>query len=305
MGFGSSPREQGSHLRAANMSSIFAVVSDIHSGSKVAVCPPNVTITDGAWTANKWQLWLWTRWVEYWDYVKFLRGRGRKKKKLHVGILGEIGEGDHHGSLQNFVLGDTDKQKDVAMATLEPIFNLKPDFMHIRAGTEAHSGKDGQFDETIAKAILNEKKLNVVPHPVTGKYAPNKGDVKIEGVLFDLAHHGKTGNLKWTKLNGAFQLANTISYSRLERHEALGDPVPHIAVRGHKHTYADTYKNARVRLICLSSWKAEDNFFHRIAIEDPPKYGGVIVLIDGKKYEVDDTMAQMMMPSDPYWIAPE
>lgn len=281
------------------MSSIFALVSDIHSGSKVAVCPPRVNIETGSYTANKWQLWLWTRWVEYWDYVKLLRGRGKKKKKLHVGVLGEIGEGDHHGSLQNFAPNNVSLQKDVAMATLEPMINLKPDAVYVRAGTEAHSGKDGQFDELIARALLEEKNLNVIPHNVTGKYAPNKGDVWVENVLFDLEHHGKTGNLKWTTLNGAFQVANTISYSKLARYKTLGEPVPQIAVRGHKHTFVDTGNNAMVRLIGLSSWKAQDNFFHRIAIGDPPKFGGIIVLVDGDKYQVDDSMAQMEMPGDP------
>lgn len=281
------------------MSYIVAPVTDIHSGSKVAVCPPRINFEAGTYTANKWQAWLWIHWLEYWEYVKFKRGKGRKKKKLAVIILGEIGEGDHHGSLQNFVPNNTTLQKRVALAVLEPMLSLNPDVIYVRSGTEAHSGKSGQFDEMIAEDIGAEL------HKESGRYAPNMGDVYIEDVLFDLEHHGKTGNLMWTKANGANQLAHTISYSRLRRYRLLKEPIPDIALRGHKHTYVDTYKNAEVRLIALNSWKAEDNFFHRIAIGHPPEYGSVIIDIDGKKYEVDDTLAKMMMPRDKPQRAPE
>jgi hypothetical protein len=285
-------------LEGIDLSSLLAGISDIHSGSTVAICPPRFNLDEGTYTANKWQIWLWRRWLDYWDYVKVARGRGRKQKSLYVAILGEIGEGDHHGSLQNFVPKNVALQKRLAIEVLKPMFDLNPDYIFVFRGTEAHSGKSGQFDEMIAEDIGAEQ------HPVTEQYAWSQGLVEIDGVLFDLAHHGKTGNLKWTKLNGAYQYASTLSYHYLERYEKFKERVPDIALRGHKHTYVDTYKNARVRLIGLSGWKAADNFLHRIAKGDYPKYGGVVVDCNDGKYEVDDTLAEMEMPRDKVWKSP-
>ena len=49
---------------------IVVVISDLHCGSKVAICPPEITISDQTtFVANKLQLFIWQHWLNFWQWV--------------------------------------------------------------------------------------------------------------------------------------------------------------------------------------------------------------------------------------------
>lgn len=255
---------------------IVAVVSDIHSGSKVAVCPPRLTLDDGdSYIANKWQQWLWANWLDYWSRVKRLRGRGKKKKYLVVIINGEIGDGDHHGTTQNIAPRSVSDRFKIALATLDPMLDLKPDEIYVIRGTEAHSGKGGQEEELVARDI------GAVQEPTSGAFSWWHLLLDVNDVLFDIAHHGKTGNLPWTGASAVERYAVELSYYYLEN----GLRVPDVALRSHKHTPYDSYDNAPIRVFTTCGWQYPTSFVHKIRPGQLPKIGGLIFECQGTYQE--------------------
>jgi hypothetical protein len=146
------------------MSSLLAIVSDLHSGSKLALCPPVITLDEGGTRrAPVHQIWLWQRWLSFWDKVEALRGRGKARKELYIVINGEIRDGIKHSS-QSITTNEADIFK-ICRSVLEPVISLKPDYSFIYRGTEAHSGRAGWFDELMADGLKEE--LNVQKNPNT------------------------------------------------------------------------------------------------------------------------------------------
>lgn len=255
------------------MSSLFVVISDLHSGSTLALCPPAITLDEGGtYRANKYQMWLWQRWLDIWERVEQLRG----DKELYLAIVGEIGEGHHHNSVQLISVNKIDQFR-IAHKVLEPIKALKPDYTFIFRGTEAHSGPGGWFDELMADGLRDE--LNVQENPDTKQLASWYLNLWIEGIQFDITHHAKTGNLPWTGAGAVERGAIELSWYYLSR----GEKVPQVAIRGHKHSMFDTGDNAPIRMLTLPGWKFPDSYLHKVAAGKLPQVGGYIFEIDGKK----------------------
>ena len=80
---------------------VIAVIGDTHIGSSTALSPLQFTIhnrntlEEQATHANRLQEWLHECWVDYWDYVFHLCGKGKKGKRLIVIHLGDVIDGNH------------------------------------------------------------------------------------------------------------------------------------------------------------------------------------------------------------------
>lgn len=255
---------------------VVAVVSDIHSGSKVAVCPPRITLDEGdSYVANKWQLWLWNNWLDYWKNVKLARGKGKKRLPLVVVINGEITDGDHHRTTQGIAPRSISDRFKIAIETLNPMLDLNPDEIYVIRGTETHSGKGGEEDELIAKDISA-----VQSH--TESFSWWHLPLEVKNILFDIAHHGKTGNLPWTGASAVVRYAVELSYYYLSR----GHRLPDLAIRSHKHKSYDSYDNAPIRVITTCGWQYPTSFIHKIAPGQMPDIGGLIFTCQKKEYLV-------------------
>lgn len=252
------------------MSSLFVLTSDMHVGSKLALCPPRFTLDEGGtYSANKGQLWMWPRWLEFWSIVQELKP---KYDELYFGFVGEFRDGTYFTE-QSITTNEATISKMVH-AVLQPAKELKPDYTFVWRGSRAHSGNASFFDELMADGLKN--KLNVQPNPTTGQLASWELNLWIEDVLFDITHHVSMGRLPHTEGPSIARAAKLLeaNYGRKER-------LPDIAIRGHQHRMYDTGDIAPIRMITLPSWKFPDAFIMKLSQSRIPHFGGVIIEIDG------------------------
>ena len=258
---------------------VFALTSDQHCGSTVALCPPKIALDDGgAYEASKAQAWLWQGWNEYWAKADELRRL--HKASLFAGFNGDFTDGDHHGTTQ-LLSGNPAAQAAVVDACMKPVLALKPDKLWFIRGTEAHVGKSATNEERIARG-LSKDGWPVVACDETGTASHWHARLELHGVRIDLAHHGRVGTRPWTKPNVTANLAAEIFYD----HAAQGIPHPHLAIRSHMHQWVDTHDQHPTRVIQLPAWQLATAFIHRIAPGKLADIGGLIVVIDGGEYEI-------------------
>lgn len=245
-----------------------AVVSDIHAGSTVAVCAAAVELDDGQKVhPSEAQRWLSDLWEEYWQWVGANRGDW-----LGVLVNGDLFEGDHHGTVQ--LMGrHPGVQGAVARRLFEPVYDLKPDALIFVRGTEAHVGPSGASEEGFAKDAA-EGGQPVVRDPA-GAYSWWHFRGQFGGTLVDAAHHGRIGGREWTKHNAVLNQAADIALS----HAVSGDPIPHLAIRSHLHTFSDSGHNYPCRVIQTPAWQLKTGFGHRAATDKVSDIGGLLITL--------------------------
>ena len=273
---------------------VIACVSDLHAGSTTALCPPVVHLDDGGeYRASKPQQWLWERWGAFWGQVEQAR---RKRDAILVQVYnGDLTEGDHHKTTQ-ILSGNPTAQATVVNQVLTVPLGLKPDHIIGLRGTEAHVGPSAAYEERVFTGLRKDG-WPVVRDEVTGNSSHWHHVIEHQGVLVDLAHHGKFGSRPSTKMNTVIALAFDI----FTRAAIAGVPHPHLAIRSHLHQFGDTFTAYPTRLIQMPAWQLATAFIHRInpgAISD---IGGIIITIADGKYEVEPVIYHP--EANPTWSA--
>lgn len=262
---------------------LVVAVSDLHAGSTVAVAPPEgVELDDGGREMpNRVQSWLYERWTDAWDrYGKLLKQYKPKTRTLM--LLGDMVDGIHHGTPQVSPLVGQHFRTAHTLLKRGPL-RFKLDAVHMVRGTESHVGRSGELEEGIARTFRAEG-LPMVEDPTTGQVSSFWRKVEIDGVQFDLRHHGRRGQRAHTRGPYDRWYAQDIELE----HRLDGERPPDIALRGHLHTFGDSGKNHRwtTRLIQLPCWQMLTAYGHRITIESMPDIGIVCFVIeDGRLHE--------------------
>ena len=259
---------------------VVGIVSDLHSGSTVALCPPEVKLDDGGYyRASKPQEWLWENWGDFWARVRSVQ-RQHKAKLVQV-FNGDLTEGDHHKTTQ-ILSGNPTAQAAVVNEVMKTPLALKPDAMFFVRGTEAHVGPSAAYEERVAMGLWKDKRP-VVLEEGTGNASHWNVKMDIQGVRLDFAHHGKYGSRPSTKMN----VINALACDIFTEHVTENRPYPHIAVRSHCHQYADTHDAYPTRLIQTPAWQLKTAFIHRINTTGKLSHiGGIILVIKDGKLDV-------------------
>ena len=271
--------------------STVAVISDIHANSTLGLCPPTVNLDDGGtYRANKPQQWLWQQYLKYTNEVA--KTHKANKGKLYLVLNGDIVDGDHHNSSQ-IISRNMATQAKIALAALKPLLDLQPDYIFVVRGTPAHVGEAGMWEEWLANDLGAE------PCPTTKSASWNHLKLDVNGVQFDVAHHGKLGNEEWTRHNSA----NKLAYKIVAGYIKSGQKPPHLAFRGHKHFPSDTGNNYDTRLIHTPAWQFPTSFVYKIsgAIEGQIVTGGAIVTCNSGNYNLQ--LLKYTPRPDPFWKA--
>jgi len=252
---------------------VIAVVSDLHAGSTVALCPKSITLDDGGkYEASKPQQWLWEKWQAYWAEVE------RHRRSLNATLMqvynGDLTEGDHHRTTQ-ILSGNPTAQAAVVNEILRVPLALKPDHIVGIRGTEAHVGPSAAFEERIFTGLRKDG-WPVVRDEATGNASHWHWTMEHQGVRVDIAHHGKYGSRPNTKFNTVIALAFDI----FTNHALKGRPHPHLAIRSHMHQFGDTGGLYPTRLIQMPAWQLSTVFIHRINPGAIADVGGIIITID-------------------------
>lgn len=252
---------------------VLAIVSDLHCGSTVALCPPKVQLDDGGeYHASKAQLWLWECWKHYWARVEEVRRR-LDAHCIHA-YNGDVTEGDHHKSTQ-ILSGNPTAQAAVVNEALRIPNATKPDGLVFIRGTEAHVGPSAAFEERIAVGLKKDG-WPVIREEETGNASHWHWIFEHQGQRIDLAHHGKFGSRPHIKMNVVLALAMDI-WTQAHLDET---PHPQLAVRSHMHQFADTHDFCPTRLIQMPAWQLKTAYIHRINTTGKlSDIGGIIVTI--------------------------
>lgn len=248
---------------------VIAVVSDLHVGSSVALCPPKgIALEDGGrYIPNAAQLWIWDRWVEFWQEVKRRKKRGAQ---VIVVVNGEFVDGDHHETTQ-LASASPEIQAAAAIEVMGPPMVLA-DELYVTRGTEAHSGKGAASDMSIAR------ELGAVIDPSTGTRAAYQWILNAGGVVFDFAHHISGAMRLWSK-------GNNIRTEVLDMMTDGRDP-PDVVVRSHVHTFAETGRNFRTYGVVTPAWQLKTEYANRITRRQSAEVGGLIFEVVDKQWEI-------------------
>jgi predicted phosphodiesterase len=248
---------------------IVAIVSDTHIGSTTALslsewdCDTGNINTDGTMIYQLYkstiaQDWIYSCWLDYWEYVKKLAGKKYRIVSIH---LGDIIDGFHQRYIQS--ISNIDDQRNMAVEILRPIVNMSDNFYIIR-GTECHAGESAQNEVSIAREL--------------GVKALWEGIFNVNGITIDCAHHGRASKRAWSSS------ASSIAAEAI--HDAVIDapqrPIPRYVFRGHMHLIDDSgEKIPNTRAVCLPSWELRNALGYRLEAGKRSDIGGVIILPDG------------------------
>ena len=244
---------------------IFVVFGDTQIGSSTALAPPKFTIhnNDPKETQvvdyNRLQKWLWSNWINFWDYVGVLAGiRGRHRiNRIVVAHMGDVIDGNHHDTKQ--IIQDVNDQALVALDVLRPIFDMADASFGI-LGTESHAGAGCEDEVSLYKELGATDYGHVL-------------NLEIDGKLHDLAHHGRVGTRPWTSSAAAIAVEVCLDCGN------QGTPFPDYIWRAHHHVIDDSgLKIPGTRCLTIPSWQLKTGFGYRVsANKTRSDIGGFIV----------------------------
>lgn len=277
---------------------VLAVVSDIHAGSSVALCPRTIALDDGGtYEASKAQRWLWQCWEDYWRTVS--AKRKALGADLYVVFNGDAVDGDHHGTTQ-LVGQNPNVQAGIVTAAMGVVLACKPDRLYFVRGTEAHVGKSGSAEERIADGLRRDKRP-IVPDPDTGTASHWHLKTEIQGVRLDITHHGRTGQRAHTRGGNAVLHAWDIfnEYNdRTARSKRTTLEYPHLCLRGHYHRWNDSGPACPVRVVTTGAWQLKTGYAHRKVADSRSDVAGALIVIQDGTYTLDKIIYE---PAEPVW----
>lgn len=253
------------------------LTADQHCGSTAGLCAPIVEIQSNTpetgpsdYHANRGQRWLFECWE---DFLSRVEKAGKTVDKVIMIFDGDTVELDCKNRTYELITRNKATVMGLAVTMLEPLVKMS-DYSVFLRGTPAHVGKSSWSEEEIAKDLKGE------PCPRSKTYSWATLKANIGGIQFDVKHKRPApGRKPWTKYNALNDLAAQMCLRQYR---------PHLVIGAHYHWLGDSDDNYPVRVIYLPGWKLPGEY--ELNFEDDPlatRIGGVLVYIDGGKYEVE------------------
>jgi len=247
------------------------VVSDLHCGCRLGLCPPKVQLDDNAiYHSTPIQQDVWKRWQQFW---KVWVPRVTKGEPYAVVVNGDAIDGKHHNAV-TLVSHNLTDQARIARACMEVALENASAYYHLR-GTEAHVGPSGQEEERLAE------ELGAIPD-ADGRFARWELWLELrrnrQDALIHFTHHIGT--------SGSMAYETSALHKELEQAfvEAArwGDRPPDVVVRSHRHRNAETriQTHRGFATSCTTAgWQAKTPFVYRCigARQTQPQIGGTLV----------------------------
>lgn len=259
------------------------VVSDIHCGCKLGLCPPEgVPLDDGGtYMPSRLQCKMWQWWREFWDEWVPRVTRG---EPWDLVVNGDAVDGVHHKSTTP-ISHNLEDQTVVAEAVLRPIVERAHKYYHIR-GTEAHVGVSGVDEERLAK------RLGAIPNE-DGQFARwelwklvGKASKGHPAPLCHILHHiGTTGRAAYE--TSAVQAELIAEFTEAGQNQNVP---PDYVIRSHRHRYikAQNPSNHRPETagIVTPGWQLKTPFVWKIpgGRVSQPQFGGILIRQGDEEY---------------------
>jgi len=250
------------------MTTILAVVGDMHINSTVGLLTPTVNLDDGGTHgSSEHQKRVWRNWLSFWSEVQTVAKKNRAK-------VWTVFNGDmvdvfvKHQTVELISRNDADVF-DMALGTIMPAVDASDKVFVVR-GTAAHGKSGGVMEEKIAEDI------SAVPSAENDSWWELLLDC--DGVLFDITHHGPMGRKPWTKANALnSMLAELIIKYRNKR-------CPEVVIRSHNHRYARSDDSFDIEAFGLPAWQLFTEFARRIGSVELADIGGMYFICDKGNY---------------------
>lgn len=245
------------------------VVSDLHCGCRMGLCPPagQVSLDEGGgYTPSKLQQKVWAYWEEFWgEWVP----RVTRGEPWALVVNGDGIEGVHHGQNTNASNNITDQIR-IAKTVLQPQVKKAVALFYVR-GTEVHVGKGGEDEETLAEL------LGARPDSA-GRFSRFELRLQLDRALVDFQHHIATvgsNSYETTALQKEFVIA-------CEEAGRWGQEAPDVIVRSHRHRYSRTTvptRHGEGTVVTTPGWQLKTPLTYRMpgARQSTPQFGGVLV----------------------------
>ena len=248
------------------------IVSDLHAGCQMSLCPPTGARLDGGgmYTPKGAQAALWPVWLDFWAWVEQVVGG----EPYDFIFNGDDVDGVHHGSTTQISQNLTD-QESLAIEILAPQVDKADRYFHVR-GTESHVGQSGASSERIAKA------LGAVPNE-DGQFARYDLWQRMAGPKGPLVHYlhhiGSTGSSAYEATAVHKELVE--SFVEAGR---WGDEPPSAIVRSHRHRairISIPVDEGEALAVVTPAWQLKTPFAWKIpgARLSQPQIGGVILRV--------------------------
>ena len=250
------------------------VVSDLHSGCQLGLCPPKLKLDNGGtYRASKLQkkLWYWwnlfrTKYVPMW-----CTNRRTGKRAPYVLVLnGDTTDGIHHGSTTQISHNHNDQ---LLIAHANTANWWKDDYLqavYVIRGTEAHVGPSGEMEEIFAREIGAQP-------DESGNYARYDLWKRVGRGLVHILHHIGTSASTYYEAT-AVQKELAEMYTEAAK---AGQTPPDIAVRSHRHRFVSTSfatKRGTATGIVTPGWQLKTPFVWRTGMRiKMPEFGGICV----------------------------
>ena len=244
------------------------VISDLHCGCRLGLCPPEVQLDENAtYKYTPLQADVWKRWEEFWKVWVPEVTRG---EPFAVVLNGDAIDGVHHRAVTQISNNLTDQARIAAQILRPVVAACNGYFYHIR-GTEAHVGPSGQEEERLAE------ELEAIPDK-DGRYARWELWLEIGVGLVHLSHHiGTAGSLAYETT--AVQKEMEQAFVESAR---WGDRHPDVIVRSHRHRHIETRiqtAHGFATSCTTPGWQGKTPFVYKIAggRQTQPQIGGILV----------------------------
>ena len=244
------------------------VISDTHCGCQYGLCPPNVKLDGGGhYHLSALQRHLWGWWNLFWaDWVPVVT----RNEPFAVCANGDLMDHKHHNSTTQISQNPSDQRK-IAKQVFEPIVKNCNGLFFVTRGTEAHTGKSGHIEETLAE------ELGAVPDEV-GNYARYDLNIRIGDALCNILHHiGTTGSQHYETTAVTKELTEAFTESA-----RWGDEPFDVVVRSHRHRFSEvrlaTAKGYGYSMV-TPAWQGKTPFAYRVpgGRMARPQFGGVLI----------------------------
>lgn len=275
---------------------VLALPSDTHSGSSMGLMPPGQfgLMDGGHYDPTPVQKLIWKQWEYNWNII----AKERKDSNLIVCHCGDLVEGIHHQTTQ-IVSPRIDDHETISSICMDRGFRIakmrKGDKYYQVGGTEEHVGNGSSSEERVAKdldhvvPVWEQTFFDEEGEKVNGKYTWNRLYRKINGVIFDISHHGgSVGQRAWTTENGLYNKIKSIYWTCVDAKMAI----PRYWIRGHNHQYVRVDyrgKQGIITGILLPGFQAKSGFVYKKINYDPTpaSVGMVWIVIEANGSSMD------------------
>jgi len=228
------------------------VISDLHCGCQLALCPPRVRKRHGGgYTYSKFQKPIWECWKFFWN--KWVP-RATKGEPYVILLNGDAMDGRHHNST-NQITQDKSDQANIAYSILAPRVD-KAQYFYYVSGTTVHAGEAGEDEEKLAE------RLGAIPDE-SGNYSRYEMYIKVKDALVHATHHiGTTGSMAYEATALTKEFTEFCSESA-----RWGRDIPDVVVRSHRHRHIEVRvptKNDYGIIFTSSGWQLKTPFLYRL-----------------------------------------